>query len=181
MSDETRILPAHIEETVRSIARLQTAHEEQASPLQRSTNRITASAGQPKFLVVVTIAMLVWVGANLALGLSSFSPFDPPPFMWLQGLLAVVALYMTILILATQRYADQLAGYREQLTLELAILTEQKTSKIIELLEELRRDDPLIHNRADPQADAMAAAADPEAVLDAIKEAQEELGAPTPK
>ena len=54
--------------------------------------------------------------------------------------MGLLALYVTVLILTTQRRDDQLASYREQLTLELAILGEQKSAKIISLLEELRRD-----------------------------------------
>jgi uncharacterized membrane protein len=62
-----------------------------------------------------------------------------------------------VLILATQRREDQLAQRREQLTLELAILGEQKTAKIIQLLEESRQDNPQVHDRHDPEAEAMAA------------------------
>ena len=51
-----------------------------------------------------------------------------------------------------------------------AILSEQKTAKVIELLEESRRDNPLIHNRVDQEADVMAKPADPKTVLEAIKE-----------
>ena len=78
------------------------------------------------------------------------------------------------MILATQRREDQLAGHREQLTLELAILGEQKSAKIIQLLEEMRRDDPSLANRVDHEAAAMATPADPQAVLDAIKDSHEE-------
>ena len=38
---------------------------------------------------------------------------------------------------------------RELLILELAILSEQKTAKVIQLLEEVRRDNPLIHDRVE--------------------------------
>ena len=86
--------------------------------------------------------------------------------------LGLLALYVTVLILTTQRREDQLAGYREQLTLELAILSEQKSAKIIALLEEMRRDSSSLTNRVDEEAVAMAVAADPQAVLDAIKESQ---------
>jgi len=84
----------------------------------------------------------------------------------------VLALYVTVLILTTQRREDQLAGYREQLTLELAILGEQKSAKIIALLEEMRRDSPTLKNRVDEKASAISVAADPQAVLDAIKETE---------
>jgi hypothetical protein len=47
-------------------------------------------------------------------------------------------------------------------------LGEQKTAKVIELFEEFRRDSPLVQNRVDQQADAMARPADPQQMLDAI-------------
>jgi uncharacterized membrane protein len=49
-------------------------------------------------------------------------------------------------------------------------LSEQKTAKVIELLEEFRRDNPLVRDRVDQEADAMAQPSDPQRVLDAIKE-----------
>lgn len=63
-----------------------------------------------------------------------------------------------------------LAQLREQLNLELAILSERKTAKVIQLLEEFRRDSPLMRDRIDHQAESMARPSDPQTVLDAIKE-----------
>ena len=172
MNADTPILPAHIEETIQAIARLHADHHEESGALQRALDRVTAWIGRPAFIAVLSLALATWIGANLgALVLGKHAP-DPPPFGWLQVLLGIMALYVTLLILATQRRADELAGYREQLTLELAILGEQKSAKIIELLEEMRRDNPLLNNRVDEVAAQMAVAADPQAVLDAIKESQ---------
>lgn len=61
--------------------------------------------------------------------MSGKAPWDEPPFAWLQGALGLLALYITILILTTQRREDELASYREQLTLELAILSELEVSQ----------------------------------------------------
>jgi uncharacterized membrane protein len=112
-----------------------------------------------------------WISLNLLAAALGYRPIDPPPFSWLGGAVSLVSLYMVILILATQQREYQL---REQLTLELAILSEQKTAKVIQLLEESRRDNPLIRNRVDQEADAMAQPADPKSVLDAIKETHAE-------
>jgi uncharacterized membrane protein len=102
-------------------------------------------------------------------------PLDALPFPWLGSLLGLIALYVAILILATQRRADQLAARRDELTLELGILSEKKSAKIIELLEELRHDSPNIKDRIDHEAAAMATPADPRAVLDAIKDTHTDL------
>jgi uncharacterized membrane protein len=76
---------------------------------------------------------------------------------------------MTFLILTTQRRADQLARVQEQLTLQMALLAEQKTAKIIEFIEATRRDLPWTKDHVDEEARAMSAPADPATMIDAIK------------
>src|SRR6202023_3664051 len=100
--------------------------------------------GRPGFLGVVTIIVLGWTSLNLLAAALGYRPIDPPPFSGLGSAVSLVSLYIVVLILATQRRENQLAQLREQLTLELAILSEQKTAKVIQLLEESRRDNPLI-------------------------------------
>lgn len=173
MVTETPILPAHIEETIQAIAKLHADHRQGAGTQQRIVERLTAWIGRPQFIAAMTLAIILWVSVNLIVGLFGAAPWDEPPFAWLQGAFGCLGLYVAVLILTTQRREDQLAGYREQLTLELAILSEQKSAKIIALLEEMRRDSPTLKNRIDEEAAAMAVAADPQAVLDAIKETED--------
>src|ERR1700730_5705260 len=163
------LLPAHIEETIRSIARLHAEHHQNATPLQRIVDRTTAVLGRPRFIGVLTAIAAAWISLNLLAAALGYRPIDPPPFSGLGSAVSLVSLYLVVVILATQRRENQLAQPREQLTLELAILSEQKTAKVIQLLEEARRDNPLIR-RVDQEADAMAQPADPKSVLDAIRE-----------
>jgi len=173
MAAETPILPAHIQDTVEAIAKLHAEHQQSAGRLQRVVERLTGWIGRPQFIALLTGAILLWVAGNLLADRYDMPTWDAPPFAWLQGVVGLLALYVTVLILTTQRREDQLAGYREQLTLELAIVGEQKSAKIIALLEEMRRDNPNLRNRVDTEAAAMAVPADPQAVLDAIKESAE--------
>ena len=105
----------------------------------------------------------------------SYTVLDPPPFNALCMAFSLASFYMVILIYATQRRDDELAELREQLTLELALLSEQKMAKVIQLFEEFRRDIPLVPNRTDEQADAMAQSVDPERVFHAIKDTHAQL------
>ncbi len=162
--------PAHIDETIRSIAQHHAEHRENATTLQRAIERVTALLGRPMFLGVLTIVVGGWIGLNMLAAARGYRAVDPPPFAWLAGAVSLASLYMVVLILATQRREDQLARQRELLILELAILSEQKTAKLIELLEESRRDNPLMHDRVDQQAEIMARPADPPTVLAAIKD-----------
>lgn len=168
MAEEPTPIPAHIEETVQAIARLQAEHERRATTGERLMERMTALIGRPRFLVWLVAAAVGWALANAAaLRLAHGAP-DPPPFYWLQGVASLSAFCVTVIILISQRRADSLASLRAQLTLELAILGEQKTAKVIDLLEEHRRDNPLIADRLDPEASDMAKPADPDVVLEAI-------------
>jgi uncharacterized membrane protein len=169
-------LPDHVGETIRSMARLHSEHQENATFQQRAVGRITAFLGHPSVAGSLAVAIAVWIGANsLATSLGYHVP-DPPPFQWLQDAVALISLFMVFLILGAQKHEDALNKHRELLTLELAVLSEQKTAKVIQLLEEFRRDSPHIHDRVDHEAEKLAQPADPQSVLDAIKDTRR----PTP-
>jgi len=55
----------------------------------------------------------------------------------------------------------------------VTLLTEQKVTKLIDLLEELRHDLPNVKNRADPEAAALQRSMNPELVLAALDEGKE--------
>ena len=175
MRDATPILPAHIEDTIRAISELHAQQQRNATPTQKAVARMTAFVARPRFVGLMTVVVLAWLVANSVLHFTGRTPFDPAPFAYLEDIGELLGLYITVLILIAQRHDDQLAGAREQLTLELAILSEQKNAKIIALLEEMRRDNPLLRNRVDEEAEALSVPADPQAVLDALQETQTEL------
>jgi uncharacterized membrane protein len=169
-NDPPPVLSAHVEETIRSIGQLHADHRENATPIERAVDRITALVGRPAFGVGLTVVVVGWIAFNLLTAARGHRPVDGPPFSGLAGAVSLLSLYLVVLVLATQRRDDQLARQRELLLLELASLSEQKMAKMIQLLEEARRDNPFIRNRVDQEADAMTRPADPQSVLDAIKE-----------
>ena len=168
-------LPEHIQQAVRSIARLHAAHYEGATPLQRVFRRSTLILARPVLIATVTAGIAAWMAYNMLAPILGYAVLDPPPFSGVSMAVSVASLYIVLLIYATQRRDDELAELREQLTLELALLGEQKTAKVIQLLEEFRRDIPIVPNRTDEQADAMAQSVDPERVFDEIKNTHSQL------
>jgi uncharacterized membrane protein len=173
MSDSPSALPPHIEGTVQAIAAVHAEHYQRQAPLQRAIGSVVSAAARPAFAIILAIAVVGWVLANLAAMATGREPWDPPPFPWLAGAASLLALFTTILILATQRHDDELARHREMLTLEIAILSEQKAAKIIQLLGQMRRDSPHLASRSDHEAQAMSDSADPRFILDALKDAHE--------
>lgn len=150
-------------------AQISAAHKQETTTQQKFVDRFSAFALQPAFVMLLACALLAWIAANLAAVHLGHKAVDPPPFIWLQGSVTMGTLLVASLILTTQRREDELTSHRSQLILELIISNDQKSSKIIELLEEARRDNPAIADRVDDQAEAMSEPADTLAVLNAIK------------
>jgi len=177
---------SHVEQTVLAIAKLHADHHQRATGMERLVDRMTGIVARPSFVVGMAVAVAIWVSGDLLLSRLVGWSFDPAPFQWLQGGIALAALLITTLVLISQRRKDELSELREQLTLELAVMIEHKAAKLIALMEEMRRDDPSLTNRVDPQAEAMSTPADPQAVLEAFRETQDELmaepgdGSPAP-
>ena len=162
-------VPDHVDKAVRSAAQLHSDHRGSATTPQRAVNRITAVMARPWSLVLLLLSAAVWIVANLIARSLGAQPIDEPPFSWLQGAIALLSLFVVMLVLVAQKHEDELNAHRDTLTLELAILSEHKIAKIIQLLEELRRDTPHIQDRVDRQADQMAEPADARSVLAATR------------
>jgi uncharacterized membrane protein len=152
------------------MTKLRAEHRDNATPLQSLVDRMVKVLRRPRVVAEISVLIVGWVSFNLTLAALGFPMIDPPPFPWLEGAVSIVALYMVVLILVSQEREDLLMQHREMLLLELAILSEEKIAKVIQLLEESRRDNPHIHDRHDADADSMGRAADTRRVLDAITE-----------
>lgn len=167
-------LPSHIEEALAAIALMQERHDRATRPIQRLVERATRTFARPGMVVALLAITASWMLINWHMARAGARAPDPPPFQGLQVALGVMSIVLTCLILTTQKRDDVLAGHRAHLTLELAILAERKSAKAIELLEELRRDLPQLHDRIDEDAQAMASPTDPGMVLDALVRSQPE-------
>ena len=99
--------------------------------------------------------------------------FDPPPFVWLQQIVGLSALLTATIVLIRQNRLGKLEEQRAHLDLKVTLLTEQKAAKMIDLLEELRRDLPNVRDRHDSEAAALKQGMNPDAVLAALDERRE--------
>ena len=128
-------------------------HKEVISSLgahQRGVERLTARLGRPLTLYCIVALLVGWTLVNL-----TRHAWDPPPFPLLQGLLTAAALLTTTMVLITQNRLSRHNERRAQLDLHINLLAEQRSAKLIALIEELRRDSPSVKNRRDPEAEAL--------------------------
>ncbi len=137
---------------------------------QRALERISDRMGQPAFLGLILLLVVLWITLNLAMHRLGYKELDPPPFFWLQGVIGLAALLTSTIVLTKQNRLGKLDEQRDHLDLKVTLLTEQKTAKLIELIEELRRDLPNVKNRHDPEASALIQPMSPDLILAALDE-----------
>jgi uncharacterized membrane protein len=156
-------------ETIESVADLERGAERSLSTHQRWIERTTSALGRPRTLYITLAFVAAWLAINIALAAGGRA-FDPPPFAYLDCIISLAALLMTIVILTTENRINLHDARRDRLDLQINLLNERKISKVIEMLEALRRDSPAVPNLDDPEAREMGHAADPAAIVRAIDE-----------
>ena len=162
-----------ISQNIEAVLEFYSRADQNISRPQRIVERISLFAGQPIFLALILLFVASWMLTNVVLHLLGMAQFDPAPFFWLQGAVGLGALLTATVVLTKQNRFARLAEQRAHLDLKVLLLTEQKTAKLIDLLEELRRDMPDIKKRHDPEAAVLQQSMNPEQVLAALDERTE--------
>jgi len=139
-----------ISQNIEAVLDFYTREEQKISRSQRILERISHLIGLPGFLGCILIFVALWILANAVQSQLGMVSFDPAPYHWLQGIVALAGLLTATVVLGKQNRLAKLSEQREHLDMKVTLLTEQKAAKLIDLLEELRRDLPNVKNRRDP-------------------------------
>lgn len=168
-------LPSAFQEHLSTVSEFYARHNEELSPVQKAVEKISFFLGSPAYVVGNLVFVVLWIIWNLAAPELGFDQWDEPPFFWLQGMIALNAFVISTTVLIRQNRMSTLASQHSHLDLQVNLLAEEKNSKIIRMLEELRRDLPNVQNRADPEAEELSKPTDTDAVLSIIEDSAEQL------
>jgi len=163
-------LAAHIHQNIDSIAEFHQREHQKIGTPQRWLEAFSAQIGRPRYLISLLLLVALWIGLNACAPHLGLRAIDPPPFSWLQGMLTLAALITTTVVLIAQNRQAKLENQRAHLDLQVNLLTEQKVTKLIDLLEELRHDLPMVRDRHDPEAAVLQQRTDTQQVLSALEE-----------
>jgi uncharacterized membrane protein len=163
-------LSGHIDQNIESIVALRRREWETVSLSQRRVERLSRFIGRPAYLIALLTMVAAWVVYNSTAPAWGLKAFDAPPFELLDGIMSLIALITTTIVLIAQNRLAKLEQQHTHLALQVNLLTEQKVTKLIHLLEELRRDLPMVKDRHDAQATVLQERADTAQVLSAIEE-----------
>lgn len=164
-----QVLPDAVKENINSVAGYYEREEANISATQSVIEEISCHFGSPIYLGGFILFVACWIIANVFAKYIGWNQFDSPPFIWLQGIVGLNGVVITIAVLIRQNRMARVAELRAHLNLQVNLLSEQKTTKVIQLLEELRQDSPNVKNRHDPEVETMQMQTDPHAMLNAIE------------
>ncbi len=163
-------LPDHVARNLDTLADLHAVEEKRVNRHQRAIETITAALARPSTLYSIVALVIAWVIGNvLVRDVFHARPVDPPPFPGLQGVITLASLVTSTIVLIPQNRLGHIADRRSRFDLQVNLQAEQRTAKLIALVEELRRDLPNVRNRRDAEAEAMSTRADPRAVASALE------------
>lgn len=161
-------VPSTVHQNIQALEAYYAREAQRMRPAQRILERLSAALGRPWFLGFILAFVSCWIVWNVFCGRLGIQPFDPPPFPALEGIVSLIALLVTTILLTGQNRLAKLERRREQLELQVNILTEQKTTKLVTLIEELRRDLPMVRDRHDPDAASLQQPTDAASILSAL-------------
>ena len=166
----TNPVPASINQNIEAIGEYYKREEQRTTRAQRLLERLADAIGRPVFLSLILLFVAAWMLGNVLAPRFGLPAFDPPPFSALQGFVSLAALLITTILLIGQNRLAKLEQRRGDLELQVNILTEQKTTTLIRLIEELRRDLPMVPDRHDADAATLQVPTDANQILSALEE-----------
>jgi uncharacterized membrane protein len=158
-----------VAQNISGILELENQELARTSRAQRAFEAVSRWLGRPAYPLALLIFVVGWITLNLTARFFGLPRFDPPPFPWLEGILTFTALLTTTIVLIGQRRQSVVAEQRAHLDLQINLLTEQKVTKLIHLIEELRADLPGVRARHDPHVSRLKKPADPAQLASALK------------
>jgi uncharacterized membrane protein len=178
-ANQTANLTSSAKDNLELLEKFKDGEEAQISGVRLLIERVSRFLGSPAYFAFAVAFILAWVLINGWGAQAGGHPFDPPPFFWLQGLVSSNALLLTVAVLIRQNRMAQAAEHRAHLDLQINLLSEQKVTKILQIVDELQRE--LIALRSHPDSEVtepdsevteMTKPADAQALMHAIKQKQ---------
>lgn len=155
-------------QNVQAMQRLEEAALASRSLSDRIAGFIARFCGSMTFVSVHVAIFAGWLLFNSIPGLPHF---DPYPFTFLTLVVSLEAIFLSTFILISQNHELRITERRNQLDLQINLLTEQENTKMLQMLERIARkvgvpmdDDPAVH--------ILKKATHPEALVEQIEQAQ---------
>jgi uncharacterized membrane protein len=132
------VTPRVAQENIEQIVRLEQASEERRTTSEKVADAIASFVGSMPFVYLHIVWFLIWVPINLG-WIPFIKPFDPYPFALLCMIVSLEGVVLSTFVLIKQNRMSQRADNRSHLDLQVNLLSEKETTKVIQMLEKMSR------------------------------------------
>ncbi len=117
----------------KAIRSLKAKADETRSSAARVADWMSATFGSVWFLALNVIWFAVWITLNAGL-IPGIEPFDPFPYGLLTTIVSLEAIVLAIFVLISQNRAEKVAELREEIDLQVDLITEEELTKLLEMV-----------------------------------------------
>lgn len=97
---------------------------------------LTSFFGSIGFLLLNLVLFVAWVLVNTG-RVQGMSIFDPYPYVLLITFVSLEAIVLTVIVLMSQNRQSQIGTLRDELQLQVELITEKEISKVLQLLKKV--------------------------------------------
>lgn len=105
-------------------------------PTEKAADFMTAIFGTVTFLVLNAVWFVAWILYN-EFPLPGTVAFDPFPFGLLTMIVSLEAIFLSIVVLISQNRAAKVADLREEVDLQVDVITEEEITKMLGLVAQI--------------------------------------------
>jgi uncharacterized membrane protein len=154
---------------VQTIVRLEESAKANRDPTDRMADVIARFCGSFTFVWVHLIFFGAWIVINI---LPGFAHFDPFPYTFLTLVVSLEAIFLSTFILISQNHETRVSERRNQLDLQINLLTEEENTKMLKILERIA-DRVGVTTDDDPSLQVLEQATRPEKLVNQIEETKQ--------
>jgi uncharacterized membrane protein len=123
----------------RLIRSFESSELKKASFFVQLADKLRSYFGTIFFLLLNLVFFAAWIFLNSG-KIGGLEPFDPFPFMLLSVAVSSYAILLSIVVLISQNRENQIASLRQELQLQVNLITEREITKVLKILKELREE-----------------------------------------
>jgi uncharacterized membrane protein len=160
------------ERNVTAIQQLESAALSHGGRMDQLADRVAGFAGSALFLALHVAWFGAWIVINVSPGIGHFDPF---PFTFLTLVVSLEAIFLSAFILISQKRAALISERRNQLDLQINLLTEQENTRMLKVLGAIAKKLG-VSITEDPSTEVLEQATQPEKLVEQIERAQQRPG-----
>ena len=121
---------------VETIARLEDSAKAERPKSDHIADAIARFCGSMSFVWAHLVGFAIWIIINIIPGIDHF---DPYPFTFLTLVVSLEAIFLSTFILISQNHETWISERRNQLDLQINLLSEQENTKMLRMLERISK------------------------------------------